>query len=273
MSLRIWNDLLDNYDHEQLANNWAKVDAHDHSPGRGVLIPTEGISEGAVTHSLLADNAVGNENIISGEITKDRLDPAFQTELSLQSCVVATEQSISPGDVYKLLSTHDEVTVKVGTNGLIAVAYQAMWKESSAGKARAAIHLDSGSGAKQLRISGGNASPETQAAATGGGGANTFRTLATGAAGLYSFTGNAYGEDATTGQIVGVGNSVAEGSANQMAASIGGAVATTTAELTGNCGYCLVFAEAGTYKITVQFKAEVGSVTAKNRKLWAWPVI
>ncbi len=45
MGLRIWNLLTDPYDHEQLADNWQKVDAHDHSPGRGVLIPSEGLAD------------------------------------------------------------------------------------------------------------------------------------------------------------------------------------------------------------------------------------
>lgn len=54
LGLRIWNLLLDPYDHEQLADNWAKVDAHDHSPGRGVLIPTEGIALEAISFPLLA---------------------------------------------------------------------------------------------------------------------------------------------------------------------------------------------------------------------------
>src|SRR3954468_10702791 len=54
MSLRIWNLLTDLYDHAQLADNWAKVDYHDHSPGKGVQIPTDGIADGAVTGSKVA---------------------------------------------------------------------------------------------------------------------------------------------------------------------------------------------------------------------------
>jgi hypothetical protein len=54
MSLRIWNLLTDLYDHTQLADNWAKVDYHDHSPGKGVQVPTEGIADGAVTSPKLA---------------------------------------------------------------------------------------------------------------------------------------------------------------------------------------------------------------------------
>jgi len=56
LGLRVWNLLLDPYDHEQLADNWAKVDAHDHSPGRGVLIPTEGIAFEAISFPLVASS-------------------------------------------------------------------------------------------------------------------------------------------------------------------------------------------------------------------------
>jgi hypothetical protein len=50
----IWNLLTDLYDHAQLADNWAKVDYHDHSPGKGVQIPTEGIADAAITGDKLA---------------------------------------------------------------------------------------------------------------------------------------------------------------------------------------------------------------------------
>ena len=53
MSLRVWTNLDDDFDHEQLADNWAKLDAHDHTNGRGVQIPTEGISKEAITFELL----------------------------------------------------------------------------------------------------------------------------------------------------------------------------------------------------------------------------
>lgn len=58
MGLRVWNSLNDPYDHEQLADNWAKVDFHDHTPGRGLQIPTEGLFDGAVTPSKLSPTSV-----------------------------------------------------------------------------------------------------------------------------------------------------------------------------------------------------------------------
>lgn len=69
MGLRIWNLLGDPYDHEQLADNWAKVDAHDHSPGRGVLIPTEGIASEAISFPLIASSVFPTVTAVGGEIT------------------------------------------------------------------------------------------------------------------------------------------------------------------------------------------------------------
>lgn len=69
LGLRIWNLLLDPYDHEQLADNWAKVDAHDHSPGRGVLIPTEGIAFEAINFPLLAASIFPLATAFGGEMT------------------------------------------------------------------------------------------------------------------------------------------------------------------------------------------------------------
>jgi hypothetical protein len=53
MGLYGWNQQTDLFDHTQLANNWAKVDYHDHTPGRGVQIPTDGIEDRAITPAKL----------------------------------------------------------------------------------------------------------------------------------------------------------------------------------------------------------------------------
>lgn len=55
MGLRVWDQLNDPYDHTQQANNWARVDYHDHTPGRGVQIPSGGIEAGAITPSHLSE--------------------------------------------------------------------------------------------------------------------------------------------------------------------------------------------------------------------------
>jgi hypothetical protein len=182
-----------------------------------------------------------------------------------KKAIIAAEESRT-NTAYGTLTAPDQVTLTLQTNGLIVILYQASWAESVAGAARAAIFI----GANQLKLATGNANPETQAAYTGGGGANTFRTLASGSAGLWSASGNAYAGDVTTGEIVGLGNSISGGPANQMNAEVGGTTVATSAEITGNMGPLYVFAAAGAYNVSVQFKASSGSVSAKNRKLWAW---
>lgn len=58
MGLRLWDQLVDLYDHNQGADNLSKIDFHDHTPGRGVPIPTQGIANGAVSFSQLDPNVV-----------------------------------------------------------------------------------------------------------------------------------------------------------------------------------------------------------------------
>lgn len=54
MGLRIWNRLQDPFDHAQLADNFSKIDFHDHSPGRGTQIPSEGLADALITHAKLS---------------------------------------------------------------------------------------------------------------------------------------------------------------------------------------------------------------------------
>lgn len=58
MGLRTWNLPGDPYDHNQLTDNFAKVDYHDHTLGRGVQLTTASIANGAITKALL-DPSIG----------------------------------------------------------------------------------------------------------------------------------------------------------------------------------------------------------------------
>jgi hypothetical protein len=128
------------------------------------------------------------------------------------------------------------------TNGLIAVWYQATWSSSSSGAGSAAIFL----GANQLQIvTFGNASPGAQFCVTPNASVNT---LATNASGISSNNAASnYTGDVITGQILGLQGT-------------GGPV--------GIGGPLYVFAAAGTYTVSVQFKASPGSVTVLNRRLY-----
>lgn len=295
MGLQIWDQLTDPYDHNQLAGNWDKVDQHDHSSGRGVQIPTGGIADGAITAAkiaagttlTIADGSVTTPKIANTAVTADKLADAARLGLTdstyvrrgssiitsggpsgigdstINSTSFVTAASASAG-----LTTADQVSnLVLPTDGLIAILYQATWQESVAGAARAAIFL----GANQLSIRSAAGAPITQAAAT----ASTSTTavdlhLGTSNLGIGSMYGqgtSAVGTDVTTGQVLGSINGPTSGPTFQN----GAAPAGRYSEGVG-WGLCPVFAAAGTYTISVQFKVSSGTLTVKNRKLWVWTI-
>jgi hypothetical protein len=153
--------------------------------------------------------------------------------------IIATEESRT-NTAYGTLTTPDVVrSVVLPTDGLIAVAYHATWAESVQDAASAAIFI----GANQLKIAqAGSAVPVVQGAGHGNT-ATQHQPLYTVEGGLSGATATAGFADVTTGQALGQ-------------------------SLVG--GPCYVFAAAGTYDISIKFKATSGSVTALNRRLWVW---
>jgi hypothetical protein len=188
--------------------------------------------------------------------------------------IIATEEART-NVAYGLLTTPDRVqNIVLPADGLIVVLYQAVWKQSVAGAARAALFI----GATQLKVANWGASGEASAAgeqaammASPDTQVNSDRPLFTTPLGLASPAANttAFGGHVTTGQaIAGIG----DGSAISMEVTRGGDGVQTLVlpNTVGVGGGCFVSAAAGTYDISVQFKASSGSVTVKDRKLWVW---
>jgi hypothetical protein len=144
---------------------------------------------------------------------------------------------------YGLLPTPDRVQgVVLPIDGLLVVAYQALWRNDIASGARAAIFI----GANQVTMAGssGTGAPAGQEA-TGPSQTNTTNVLATSSfGGLLNSPNTANATEVTTGQLIGPNNS---------------------------CGLAYIFAAAGTYDVSVQFRAPPGGgVTVNNRHLWVW---
>lgn len=177
---------------------------------------------------------------------------------------VSTSQSVSSTS-YTTLGTPDQVTgLVLPTNGQIVVSYQATWQSSVSDAARAAIFI----GANQLKVAyagTGSSSAVTQAAAMDdAGSANTPHILSTSPFGLISpTTGQSYTGDVATGQAVALYG--ATGGPIFAGLEFNGSVERPVALL---AGACTIFAPAGTYTVSIQFKASSGSVTASNRHLW-----
>jgi hypothetical protein len=99
MSLTIWNNPDDAYDHNELAANWQALDSHNHTSGKGVQIPSGGIADGAITTNKLGANAVtttqiANQTILgtdiaNGAIGAQQLDNTLFSKLVPLGAVTA----------------------------------------------------------------------------------------------------------------------------------------------------------------------------------------
>jgi hypothetical protein len=83
MGLRIWDQTTDLYDHAQLADNFSKIDIQDHTPGRGVQIPTDGIADGAITSAKLAPGVIPTLSLADGIVTTAKLADHAVTPIKL----------------------------------------------------------------------------------------------------------------------------------------------------------------------------------------------
>lgn len=215
-------------------------------------IPQVGVDLNSVADPKVAGNFNVLQTLVNGNIDLTNLSPALQAQLvgvppgqiTGHTNIAASESRTNTA--FGTLTTPDQVGgIVLPANGLITVWYQATWQESVNGAAAAAIFV----GANQLVFAALSGAPALGAASIGGGFTGKNTPLSTWPSGLTSpgDTAVQYSGDVTTGQAV--------------AATAGGVGAATG-------GPCYIFAAAGTYTISVQFKAVSGSVTASNRKLW-----
>lgn len=145
---------------------------------------------------------------------------------------IATEQT-RENVAFGTLTTADEIKeVVLPENGLIVIGYRSIWKSSVSNAGRAAIFL----GANQLKATGSTAPEVVEASASSG---TSFSTLASSpTAGLTAASvGTSF---VTTGQILANGSGT---------------------------GLCVIFAAAGTYTVSVQYRATSGNVAVKERTL------
>jgi hypothetical protein len=103
MDLIAWDQLDDDYNHTEQADNWAKVNLHDHAPGHGVQIPTDGLEDGAVTSAKIAAGAVTFDRLntdVTGSLAgagvfrahKDLTDPDGAIPFSVSTPVICGEE-------------------------------------------------------------------------------------------------------------------------------------------------------------------------------------
>jgi hypothetical protein len=222
MGLVRWENVNDNFSHEQLASNFSLLDEHDHTPGKGKQIPFGG----------LAAQSVGISNLRSGLFTE--ITNALDIPITYYTPTIITAEQSREGTSFATLSTADEIkNIVLPPNGLIQIFFVAKVKSSvsSAGQVTAFL------GSNQI-LQSNNAPVFAYTNSI------EYASIGTSPGGLQTVNNSA--PWVTTGQTLG-----------------------RSEAYPGGGGPMTSFAAAGTYNLTIQYKASSGSVTAKERKLWA----
>lgn len=129
MGLTVWNLTTDPYNHDELAENFGKIDEHDHDGGKGKQIPTGGIQDGAVTEVKLAsdvainvpDDAVTTAKLADGAVTTPKLaDDAVTTPKIADDAV--TSAKIDDGAVTTSKLANTSVTQAKLANNSVGTA-------------------------------------------------------------------------------------------------------------------------------------------------------
>lgn len=92
--LRVWDSLLDQFNHVELADNWDKLDAHDHTgSGKGLKIPAGGLANGAVTSSSIADDSVSTAKLANSAVTEAKLSPGSVTTTRVKDSAITSRKA------------------------------------------------------------------------------------------------------------------------------------------------------------------------------------
>ena len=135
MGLFIWNSSSDPYNSEEQAENWAKVDQHDHTPGKGALITTGAIADAAITSAKLSADAFGDAVIPDGSVTAAKLaSDAVETAKIVNANVTDAKLASPNSSVYRTLLT----SAWYIDSGIVAGTYSPA-ENSGAGKSMPAI--------------------------------------------------------------------------------------------------------------------------------------
>jgi hypothetical protein len=197
-------------------------------------------------------NYVAIRDVINGNLDTDNIDSGVLEDIGVSEtgtvrrgkAVIATEEARA-NTAYGLMTTPDQVSsIVVPADGLLFVSYRGMIKESVQGAAAAAVFIGANQ-VKQVDVFAAPVVAEWTSVTSLGiddSGANVYGLLeGPGTNGEFSLrqrtAGNAYSGDVTTGMPQ---------------------------------PFAAFFVAAGTYNVSVQFKASSGSVTVKNRALRVW---
>lgn len=120
MGLTKWPELTDGFSHLELADNFEKLDVHDHSTGKGKTIPYGGLDalsvgdvqlrSDSVTASKILDSAVTTSKILDLNVTTGKLADLAVTTGKIAASAVSEAKLASPmAGVYRAVHQNSAV--------------------------------------------------------------------------------------------------------------------------------------------------------------------
>lgn len=93
LGLTAWDRAEDLYDHTQLANNFVKIDGHDHTPsGGGRRITSEALADGSVTGPKIPDGSLVESKYATGSVSARALATDIIGSAQIQNGSVTTQE-------------------------------------------------------------------------------------------------------------------------------------------------------------------------------------
>jgi hypothetical protein len=239
-------------------------------------IPTAGSTANSVADPEVATAlqtlltwANGNIDAVNLSAALAQAAAVNQSGQTVKGAVSISASQSTSSTTYTTLATPDQVTgIVLPTNGLIRVWYQAQASSSVSSAGRAALFIGSNQATVQASLGASTQSPLVQAAVIAG---MVTNSLFTTPFGLQTIGATTFSGDVTTGQGIG-GYAVQTSLTNSLITELNGTqyqwIQSGTNIFVAAGGAWDIFAAAGTYTVSVQFKASSGTVTASNRKLW-----
>lgn len=135
MGLVKWDSINDFFSHEQLAANFAALDAHDHTLGKGKQIPLGGLAEQSVGPDNLTEEVytqfgehLGPESILTANIKDGAINSA-----KILNGTVKDEDLLSPNNsTYRQLLRTTGTLVNDATAGGYMIGSEKAWASGSA---------------------------------------------------------------------------------------------------------------------------------------------
>jgi hypothetical protein len=98
MGLKAWDLGTDPYSHSDLAGNFAAIDVHDHTSGKGKQIPTGGIADSAITSAKIADGTIVTADLANNSVTSAKIVDGTITSADIADGTI-TGADIAPGTI------------------------------------------------------------------------------------------------------------------------------------------------------------------------------